>query len=810
MRLEQLAIVSFGALADRQIEFSPGLNLIVGPNETGKSTLFQAIQNTLLTQSRLTKPQFQNTMQRFLPAGGGDTIAAGLRFSSRGAIYTLTRQWGKNPSAELVLPDGSRLGSEDNIALALKELLPAQEGTVRSVLMTYQGGLSRTLEDLQRDRQALHSLSDLLRKAVLETDGVSVGRFQELLEKQYADYFEHWDEEREQPEGKRGVDNPYKKGVGNILAAYYSYQKLRRLHDQVVEQEDHFSTINGELEQGLRDLEKMQRFVEGKKPAAQGARNRELFQAELKGLELEGRNLNRDLERRPVMLSNQERLTREHDDLAETIKTLDKEREQAEVYEQGRADRERLARLLKLKAVLETEEEALKKLKPLPREEFQELLVLSIKTEQLKAGLQAGRINLSLTAKNDLSLSAQADLQAAAERKIPAGETIRLKAEGRILLEHVDFSLELSSGQGNFRKKARMFTEAEEALLTKLAERGVASIDAAKTASEAYEDRKNRSAHARENLETELGKDDFRVLQDKAGSAAAAEPKRSLNGVMEELIKARSRDREIGRELDETETELGRLNGEYGSKEALLDRVVENRAGTNALQKKIAELSPLPEGFEDSSEFLKVYQQIKEEVETAQGAIRELEIACARMEENMPDESSEEVAGRLHEAEQHYRNTLNKGRAVARIRRTAETLLEELDRDTTEVYSGRLSAYIRETTGNRYKDIRLDEVLPQGLVRGDGSTLPCSLLSAGTQDSFALSLRLAMAEYFLADMEGFLILDDPLVDLDPERQKLAAGALTRFARSKQLILFTCHPRHADYFEEANRLDLVGL
>ena len=40
-------------------------------------------------------------------------------------------------------------------------------------------------------------------------------------------------------------------------------------------------------------------------------------------------------------------------------------------------------------------------------------------------------------------------------------------------------------------------------------------------------------------------------------------------------------------------------------------------------------------------------------------------------------------------------------------------------------------------------------------------------------------------------------MDDPLVDLDPERQAAAAEAIREFAASRQTIVFTCHPAHAE-------------
>jgi exonuclease SbcC len=87
--------------------------------------------------------------------------------------------------------------------------------------------------------------------------------------------------------------------------------------------------------------------------------------------------------------------------------------------------------------------------------------------------------------------------------------------------------------------------------------------------------------------------------------------------------------------------------------------------------------------------------------------------------------------------------------------------------------------------------------------------LPFDRLSGGTRGLFALALRLSMAEAYLGEEEGFLILDDPLVDLDPERQERASAVLARFAGrpGRQLLLFTCHPAHAARFPEACRVAL---
>ncbi|MFW5744486.1 MAG: ATP-binding protein, partial [Spirochaetota bacterium] len=72
----------------------------------------------------------------------------------------------------------------------------------------------------------------------------------------------------------------------------------------------------------------------------------------------------------------------------------------------------------------------------------------------------------------------------------------------------------------------------------------------------------------------------------------------------------------------------------------------------------------------------------------------------------------------------------------------------------------------------------------------------------------ALAVRLALAETALADGEAPLLLDDPLVDMDPERRAAAAGAIAEYASRHQVVLFTCHPDHANLFPDAHRIELA--
>ena len=105
----------------------------------------------------------------------------------------------------------------------------------------------------------------------------------------------------------------------------------------------------------------------------------------------------------------------------------------------------------------------------------------------------------------------------------------------------------------------------------------------------------------------------------------------------------------------------------------------------------------------------------------------------------------------------------------------------------------RLSQTIQQVTSDQYMDLDFDG---GGVTRSSGIVIPHELLSMGTKASMGFSIRLSMAAHFLEDLDGFLILDDPMVDLDADRQRKTADVLREFAEQKQVILLTCHEAHA--------------
>jgi len=85
---------------------------------------------------------------------------------------------------------------------------------------------------------------------------------------------------------------------------------------------------------------------------------------------------------------------------------------------------------------------------------------------------------------------------------------------------------------------------------------------------------------------------------------------------------------------------------------------------------------------------------------------------------------------------------------------------------------GRVKELFSRITSARYKDILYNS--DSGtieVVKSDGKTLPASSLSKGTIDQLYMAIRVSLAEKLLPDEKAFFILDDPFLASDSTRLK---------------------------------------
>ena len=135
MKLRKLSVNQFKRFTEpTQLgELGDGLNLVVGPNELGKSTLLDALRAVLFERySSKARPitALQNDRSGAAPV-------VELVFEVSGAEYTLTKRFVKSPHARLQCPDGTLLeadAAEDRLRNILGFAEAGNRGATRETL----------------------------------------------------------------------------------------------------------------------------------------------------------------------------------------------------------------------------------------------------------------------------------------------------------------------------------------------------------------------------------------------------------------------------------------------------------------------------------------------------------------------------------------------------------------------------------------------------------------------------------------------------------------------------------------------------
>jgi DNA repair protein SbcC/Rad50 len=784
----------FGPVVDRELSFSPGLNVVLGPNEAGKSTLFQAIRMCLLVTTKLTKPGLEKYVAPYLPLAGGDFIRVDMECAGPEGEWSLSRRWGSSPGSRLAV--GAAAFSEEGAVIdRLARLLPATPGAVHSILMTRQSELAGTLTSLRDEKAggALTDLADLLRKTVLDTGGVSVDRFLALLKQRIAGAFSHWDEAARGPEKGRGMERPWQREVGTVLEAWYAWQRVRAAAQAARDAEAGIDAVNAKLRQNGERLRAREGFVSAHAEAARDARDRRALEAERAAGAGEARTLAEaaaEWARKEPAAAELERSIAEAD---AARPGLEKEKEAARRAEDARGLREKS---LRVQARIRQLDEARGKkaaAKAVERKDVDALRRACGEAERLEAGMSA--LSVTIAGRREVELVVQEDFGPESRRKLAPGQTAGFSGAARVRIVHPDMEIEARSGDAGAATAAGRLAEARRTRDDLLASLGVADPDAADLALRAYESLAAEETIAARSLADELGAETVEAFTARIAALGPEERTRPLATVTEELTKLDMRRDERVRELEAARRRLGELRDAHGTVEAIMEKLAAARLREKAAAEKLASSAPLPEGFTDAAAFLREHEAAQQDLAGLREERIRLEGEKERLQGALPDQSAEELAVQERDAEEACRAALRRGEALRRVDAAAAALLGGADA-VFDGLRGPLERSLALMTGGRHGRVRLEGALPTAVIDDPDIAVPWDLLSAGTKDSLALALRLAMAERFISGSDGFLMMDDPLVDMDPERQAAAASALKAFAEGRQLILLTCHPTTA--------------
>ena len=119
MIIRQLNIKNFGKIHDKTLEFSPGINVLYGENESGKTTIHTFIKSMFFGLTRMRGKAARNdAYSTYEPWENPGVYGGTIWFASKGCHYRLSRNFQKDHAfSELLNEDTKELSDIDAVGL---------------------------------------------------------------------------------------------------------------------------------------------------------------------------------------------------------------------------------------------------------------------------------------------------------------------------------------------------------------------------------------------------------------------------------------------------------------------------------------------------------------------------------------------------------------------------------------------------------------------------------------------------------------------------------------------------------------------
>lgn len=101
MKIKRIEIENFGKLHKYKLDLSPGINLIYGNNEDGKSTLMAFVKMMFYSEQKRTKDISNNPRKKYMP-WNGQVMGGAIEFESNGIQYRIEKEMGTTPAKDKV------------------------------------------------------------------------------------------------------------------------------------------------------------------------------------------------------------------------------------------------------------------------------------------------------------------------------------------------------------------------------------------------------------------------------------------------------------------------------------------------------------------------------------------------------------------------------------------------------------------------------------------------------------------------------------------------------------------------------------
>ncbi|MGE5673475.1 MAG: AAA family ATPase [Mycobacterium leprae] len=825
MRIDQLMLTGFGRFQGRRLDLAPGLNILAGPNEAGKTTIQKFILGMLYGfKKRSLRRDYTDDADRYRPWQGGDYRGSLIYTLDNGRRYRVEREF--EPARELVRLFDDLTGADLSDRFTLdrrKELLFAEEHLrlpeeiFRST--AWVGQLQ--VGELEMGRELLTRLANMQESG---RDDLSV-----------KDALAYLEEQMREIGSERAPTRPYARVSRLIETRSQELEQTTAAREQIREWEVRLN----ECRTALRHADEEQAFVQHC---------------------LDWQLLQEASERLERTRSSRQRLAELRGQIGRLAAYADfpvQMRDQLLQVESARAMAvQRAAELGQSEmALLEAEAVRLNGMiaevdslcQPLQGVAEQGEVVLA-RAEELDG--QIARLRVTLDQQNNAVLRERVN------------ELRRHSAQNGALLWVWIALMAVAMGGG-----AYLFVSQTLGMPFVLGAGGVALVALVLALGALIRGRRTAGAMAQTRADLERAyqveeqtrhqvmdlEEEKRRLLGQVGAASVSDVHRSLTRYQQlNALRERHqiRQEQIQAQVAVVKTEMARARelGEQvaaGLQDAGVESIEQFETAcslSEAWAKAKSEAQTLQEllrsllGGEDVEDLAMQVEQLRARVQgdapadtrsvpELQKALQELQTRrselstvsadlAARVETGLAE--LPEIADLQAEIDSLRTERATMDAELAALELAKNTMIEareEIHRDFAPMLNNAMGRAVAELTNGRYESVKVDDSLGiRALADGD-RTVDLVSLSGGTIDQFYLALRLALLEMIQGAESIPLMLDDPFVQYDDTRVERAMAHLAAISLEHQVIFMTCHQREIEIARalglEANVVPLIG-
>ena len=781
MRIKEIRCEQFAGLHDRDVDFEKGLNIIIGENESGKSTLVDLIYHLFFQSETVDGRRDKDFKERYFPSTTGDrkpTIIDGvIKFETDNGTYKLKKEWsaksGTNGYCKLTLPDGTVINDGKEINAILAEELKYGKGVYDELIFASQRREQTILESILGEKvsESMDSLSTTLTQAVMETGGVAIDEMEKELSDTISSYEGHWDFEHDMPVGgvKRGIQNKWEKSVGRILSAYYAKMDAAALQEDAEQAELEVERINASIRSKKEELKIIQDKRDKLGKVRSQISERKLNQQLLLAADKEWGEMKTALEDWP---SKSSMLTR-----AEELKAR---LQKSQLKEQYRTVKELADSIAEAQAVLDS-------LGKIEDVEVKEAVSLEKQITGLEAQLKGMKLSLRIKRLGDADVHVKSAI---------TGKSIGESLETVAISEAVDILIpdvaEIGiAPEGVDVNQICSDLTIQNARLSEILEKySVKSVEELQEKQKKASERVEFIDKLREKMSIRLDKMTWEDLIDAASAIPDDIGDSSLiHADLKELCGS-SPDAFIGG----LSSDIARYRDAYESIEKLAESEKKKCAEVNNLKDDAENMEAIPDEFDEIEDPEAFDKELKDE---AQKIDKELDALYAEHSDavrNLGERSAEDYSDEFQMAEGEFQNTKAEYARWKHIQTVFLKIKESAKGNPMGDVERNFREYLSLLTAGAISLNTINEDLESSITSGN-NRLTSNILSDGTKDAITLAFRLAVLDHLYPDGGCVVVFDDPFTDMDPKRTAQACAMIQKFAEKNQVIFVTCDTKY---------------